>query len=116
MQYAPTSQEETSNLKISSKSVLENLSRLRESLSGNSICERVRRRRAAVAIGAVQRHQMEQHGKVLAGSHKLGPDHAPEQLLTRLAENEGVLLDVRHLITEAVKAQPQDYAGRGMAA
>ncbi|RJQ50865.1 MAG: cyclic beta 1-2 glucan synthetase, partial [Nitrospiraceae bacterium] len=47
---------------------------------------------------------MEQHGKVLAGSHKLGPDHAPEQLLRRLAENEGVLLNVRHLIAEAVKA------------
>ena len=49
--------------------------------------------------------QMEQHGKVLAGSHKLGPDHAPEHLLTRLAENEDVLLNVRHLITEAVKAE-----------
>ncbi|MBI5665693.1 MAG: cyclic beta 1-2 glucan synthetase [Nitrospirae bacterium] len=47
---------------------------------------------------------MDQHGKVLAGSHKLTSDYAPEQLLTRLAENEGVLLDVRNLITEAVKA------------
>ncbi|MEW6601743.1 MAG: hypothetical protein AB1499_12300, partial [Nitrospirota bacterium] len=49
-------------------------------------------------------HQMDQHGKVLAGSHKLGRDYAPGQLLTRLAENEKVLLDVRSLITEAVRA------------
>jgi cellobiose phosphorylase len=47
--------------------------------------------------------QMEQHGKTLAGSHKLSPKRAPDQLLTRLAENEGVLLGVRNLLTEVVK-------------
>jgi cellobiose phosphorylase len=47
--------------------------------------------------------QMEQHGKTLAGSHKLSTDHA-EQLLTRLADNEDVLLRVRNLLTEAIKA------------
>ncbi|MCX5886760.1 MAG: cyclic beta 1-2 glucan synthetase, partial [Proteobacteria bacterium] len=48
--------------------------------------------------------QMKQHGKALAGSHKLSPGHAPDQLLTRLAENEGVLIGARNLLTEAVKA------------
>ncbi|MDH4027486.1 MAG: cyclic beta 1-2 glucan synthetase, partial [Nitrospirota bacterium] len=48
-------------------------------------------------------YQMDRHGKVLAGSHKLGRDYAPGQLLTRLDENESVLLDVRNLITEAVR-------------
>jgi cellobiose phosphorylase len=48
--------------------------------------------------------QMEQHGKALAGSHTLSPGHAPDRLLTRLAENEGLLIGVQKLLTEAVKA------------
>lgn len=47
--------------------------------------------------------QMRQHGKTLAVLHALGEDHAPERLLTRLAANEAVLLEVRDLVTEAVK-------------
>ena len=48
--------------------------------------------------------QMEQHGKALAGAHRLSPGRAPDQLLARLAENEGVLLEVSDLLTAAVKA------------
>ena len=48
--------------------------------------------------------QMEQHGRTLAALHALGEDHAPERLLARLAANEAVLLEVRHLVAEAVKA------------
>ena len=47
--------------------------------------------------------QMEQHGKTLAAAHTLSTDPAHEQLLERLGENEGVLHDVRDLLTEAVK-------------
>ena len=47
---------------------------------------------------------MDQHGKTLAGLHTLGPGRARDRLLTRLAENEGVLLGVRNLLTEAIKA------------
>jgi cyclic beta-1,2-glucan synthetase len=47
--------------------------------------------------------QMEQHGKTLAGTHTLSMDHIPEQLLTRLGENENVLLNVRELLADAVK-------------
>jgi cyclic beta-1,2-glucan synthetase len=47
---------------------------------------------------------MEQHGKTLAGLHKLGPGNARDRLLKRLAENEGVLLGVRNLLTEAITA------------
>ncbi len=49
-------------------------------------------------------YQMEQHGRALADIHKLSRDHGPELLLTRLAENEGILLDARDLLTEAVKS------------
>ena len=48
--------------------------------------------------------QMKQHGKALADSHKLGLGRAPDQLLTRLAENEGVLMGARILLMTAVKA------------
>ena len=34
----------------------------------------------------------------------MSPGQAPDQLLARLAENEGVLIGVRNLLTEAVKA------------
>ena len=47
--------------------------------------------------------QMEEHGKILAGSHVLGEDRAPERLLTRLAGNQAVLLEVRYLLIETMK-------------
>ena len=48
--------------------------------------------------------QMEQHGKVLAGLHRVAPARPRDRLLARLAENESVLLDVHDLLTEDVKA------------
>ncbi|MDP1716909.1 MAG: hypothetical protein Q8L40_02435, partial [Burkholderiales bacterium] len=47
---------------------------------------------------------MEQHGKALAGAHRLSAQRAPDQLLARLAENEDVLLQTCRLLTAAVKA------------
>jgi cyclic beta-1,2-glucan synthetase len=47
--------------------------------------------------------QMEQHGRALAETHTLRPNHYSEQLLKRLSENEGILNEVRDLLTEAVK-------------
>ncbi len=46
---------------------------------------------------------MEQHGKDLAVAHRLAPGHA-DQLLTRLAENERILVEVCDLLTAAVTA------------
>ena len=46
---------------------------------------------------------MEQHGKTLAAAHTLSVGHTPEQLLSRLGENESILHEVRDLLTEAVK-------------
>ena len=48
--------------------------------------------------------QMEQHGKTLAGSHQLSLGRPQGRLLMRLAENKAVLIGVRNLLTEAVKA------------
>ncbi|HZR45577.1 MAG TPA: hypothetical protein VFA47_02640, partial [Candidatus Manganitrophaceae bacterium] len=38
--------------------------------------------------------QMDQHGKRLAASHQLASERPPNQLLTRLAANENVLVSV----------------------
>ena len=55
---------------------------------------------------------MEQHGKTLAGTHRLSVQRAPDQLLARLAENEDVLLQACKLLTAAVKAnRPTTPAG-----
>ena len=48
------------------------------------------------------REQMAQHGKVLAGLHRLSARRVTDRLLTRLAENEALMVDVRALLTEAV--------------
>ncbi len=48
------------------------------------------------------REQMEQHGKVLAESHRLSPKRGSNALLARLAQNEALLIAVRGLLTEAV--------------
>jgi len=48
------------------------------------------------------REQMAQHGKILAGSHRLSTTLGSDALLTRLAANETMLVAVRTLLTEAV--------------
>ncbi|MBS1565932.1 MAG: cyclic beta 1-2 glucan synthetase, partial [Bacteroidetes bacterium] len=54
----------------------------------------------------------EQYGRTLATRHKLSSEPAPEQLLKRLSDNEEMLLEVHHLLSEAVKAnKPVQPAG-----
>ena len=48
---------------------------------------------------------MEQHGRALAGSHKLAPGRAPDELLARLAENETTLVGVCNLLTAEITAK-----------
>lgn len=48
------------------------------------------------------REQMAQHGRVLAGAHHLSAVRGSDDLLSRLAENEALLVAVRTLLTEAV--------------
>ncbi|HXM83161.1 MAG TPA: glucoamylase family protein [Burkholderiales bacterium] len=47
---------------------------------------------------------MERHGKALAGGHKLRPERARDRLLTRLTENEGVLVAAGDLLKAAITA------------
>src|SRR6185436_4908727 len=50
------------------------------------------------------RDQMEQHGRKLAASHQIAPGHIPDQLLSRLSENEEVLIAASSMLTAAAKA------------
>ncbi len=49
--------------------------------------------------------QMEQHGVRLASAHRLTSGPVPDQLLVRLAANEGVLIQTRNVLTAAVRAK-----------
>ena len=51
------------------------------------------------------RDQMEQHGVLLASTHRLTPGRVPDQLLTRLAVNEGVLIETCDRLMSAVAAK-----------
>ncbi len=48
--------------------------------------------------------QMEQHGKTLAGQHTVSDGPARNRLLSRLDENEAILIKARNLLAETVKA------------
>ena len=47
--------------------------------------------------------QMRQHGRTIAGAHKLGIGRTSNQLLKRLTDNEDVLFQVRNILTNAIK-------------
>ncbi|MDP2247723.1 MAG: hypothetical protein Q8J65_06295, partial [Nitrosomonadales bacterium] len=51
--------------------------------------------------------QMQHHGRVLAGWHKVHPDKTPDLLLPRLADNENALIVSCAALTEAVKENRQ---------
>jgi len=56
--------------------------------------------------------QMEQHGEALAASHSLGAKRTRDLLLTRLVENEGVLLKACDLLAAAIEdSRPVTPAG-----
>ena len=89
---------------LSSESIREPLLRLRSCLTGGGLGRRYAGDEPPLRSELFSAEQMEQHGKTLAGSHKLSPGRPQDRLLKRLAENEAVLIGVRNLLTEAVKA------------
>lgn len=91
-------------MNLNSKSIPGILTRLWASLHGSDLKQKFACFEPPLRAELFSADQMEQHGKTLAGSHTLSPGHAPDRLLTRLAENEGLLIGVQNLLTEAVKA------------
>ncbi len=91
-------------MKIRSNTILGNLHHVWIGFRGNNLSQKYVGEEPPLRSELFSASQMEQHGKTLAVSHTLSPGHGSEHLLTRLAENEGVLLEVRDLLIEAVKA------------
>ena len=87
-----------------SKTGLENFSPLKVILHRSVLTKKGAGKDAPLRSELFSASQMEQHGKTLAALHTLGEEHAPERLLARLAANEAVLLEVRDLVSDAVKA------------
>ena len=71
---------------------------------GNGMAHEYASKEPPLRAALLSADQMAQHGKTLAGSHRLGLERAPDRLLTRLAENEAVLIDACNLLTEALTA------------
>src|SRR4030066_2243780 len=94
---------ETSKVKVSSKTILGKLTHLRTGLRVGGLAQKYAGAEPPLRSELFSSDQMEQHGKTLAGLHKLGLGRARDRLLKRLAENEDVLLGVRNLLTEAIK-------------
>ena len=90
-------------MELSGKTIRQGLLRLRARLGGNGPAQKYVALEPPLRSELFSADQMEHHGKVLAHSHKLSPGRPRDRLLRRLAENEGVLLGVRNLLTEAVK-------------
>ena len=51
--------------------------------------------------------QMEQHGRILANSHKLSSIFGQDQLLSRLTENQAIIMNTCSLLTQTIKAGQQ---------
>ena len=91
-------------MNLSSHTIRELLLRLKSYLPGMGLGQKNACVEPPLRAELFSADQMAQHGKTLADSHTLSPGRAPDRLLTRLAENEGILIGVQNLLTEAVKA------------
>ena len=90
-----------------SKTVSRNWLNLRAYFRGNRLASHYAGDEPPLRSELFSADQMEQHGKSLAASHTLTPRRAKGQLLTRLAENERILIEVCQLLTAAVTANRQ---------
>jgi hypothetical protein len=91
-------------MKVSGKTGFSNLLNLTVSLRENRSAHDYASDEPPLRSEMFSADQMEQHGKSLAASHQLTPERAPDRLLTRLAENESLLIGACDLLTAAVTA------------
>ena len=90
-------------MKMSGKKILQTLLRLRARLGGIGPAKAYDDEpplRSELFSSA----QMNQHGRALAYAHELSPGRPKNQLLSRLSENEAVLISACDPLNEAVKA------------
>jgi cyclic beta-1,2-glucan synthetase len=95
-------------MKVRPSIINESLQRLKSHFWENDLSRKYADGEPPLRSELFSTEQMEQYGKTLAGLHTLGPRVDPDQqLLSRLAENEDILLEVHDLVSEAVKANRQ---------
>jgi cyclic beta-1,2-glucan synthetase len=95
-------------MKVGPSILNESLHRLKSHLWENDLAQKYADGEPPLRSELFSTEQMEQYGKTLAGIHILGPKVDPDQqLLSRLAENEAILLEVHDLVSEAVKSNRQ---------
>src|SRR5712692_1173540 len=94
----------TSKVKTGSKTINRSWLQLSASFRGNGLAKKYAGDEPPLRSELFSADQMNLHGKTLAASHKLSPERARDRLLARLADNEGVLVGVRDLLTDAVQA------------
>jgi cyclic beta-1,2-glucan synthetase len=95
---------EIQRVRVRSKRILRTLVDLRSGVGRTGLAQEYAGDEPPLRSELFSSDQMKRHGKALADSHKLSLGHASDRLLTRLAENEGVLIGACNLLTAAVKA------------
>ena len=88
---------------MSSKTAQGILSRIWARLRGAGGAQRYASEELPLRSELFSADQMEQHGRILAGTHRLKVGRSKDRLLARLAENEILLLEVHALLTQDVK-------------
>ena len=96
-------EKETSKLKLNGEIVRSTLRRLVARLYGKRATRQYTDDELPLRAELFSGDQMEQHGKDLAGMHRLSLGRAPDQLLARLAENESVLLNACSVLGATIK-------------
>jgi cellobiose phosphorylase len=95
-------------MKVGPSIINESLHRLKSHLWENDLKKKYAKDEPPLRSELFSSEQMEQYGKVLAGLHVLDPKSSTEQqLLSRLTENETILVEVHDLVSEAVRANRQ---------
>src|SRR5512133_1733637 len=86
----------------------ESFNRLKSHLWENDLAQKYANEEPPLQSELFSTEQMEQYGKTLAGIHKIeNKSSTGQQLLSRLEENETILVEVHNLISEAVKGNRQ---------
>ena len=95
-------------MKVSSTIINESLIRLKTDLFRTGFSKKYTSGEPPLRSELFSADQMEHHGTKLARIHSVGTELTPDlYLLKRLAENEEVLIEVRNIVTESVKANRQ---------
>ncbi|MDZ7625925.1 MAG: hypothetical protein U5J96_15955 [Ignavibacteriaceae bacterium] len=93
-------------MRVINPKINESLAYLKAQLNENSLNKKFANGESPMRSELFSADQMEQHGKILAGTHTLvSESQSNQKLLKRLSENEDFLFSVHDLLTETVKAK-----------